>query len=865
MRYILSQKWFRQLCCVFLFLLTFGVTYNCVIFTDLSYLRGGYDIYRHTGPYNYFMDYSIHHDGEIPYWNPLSLCGTPFSANPVARVFYPFNFLRSLLSFNPSPFKTQAGWAIMICGHVLVAAMGLIALGRKHKLSYPACFVVTFIFLFGANWTRRICEYHFICMVAWVPIMLILLRNTFDKQTLREKIRSGFGCGLVLGLSLLSGEMNMAPYLGVTLAGYAMLYRFTTLGAFSEIKGRSFRVKLTSDIGVLVIVFALGGLAASALLLPGAEFASHTGRMKTSDYALAHPQYLETWTYLYQSLIRFPGFKYQAESIRGAGIAALLLVAAGLMSRKWREIALLGILSLILFDCSMGRPFPIATLLEAASPIQLIASTRAWDFALIPIALLAGLGVDAITTASGSIPWRCARNICLILLGGVTIWSLSHLLDNTFVPVGRVALIIPACALVVMVLSTWLPGGAIWRILLVTLLFSETFVWNNKYIPMFMIDKSFEKNHKRYEAAKELWQNNYRSADFMPNRRMYALQATIGGYEPLSMMSVRKVAMSEARVSKYTRTVHDSEATADNQRGNLILKRSLWLAKQYVRGALPSKERTFPAATTVFLPEAPPELPLPCVKVEDLPKQPISENAKRIDFVPNSILSKINEQLLKARDRKVVKLPQIPGAHLHSSLCIRYTSEQPGLMKSSFITEGADNLQLGKTVSINKTGQQGAIIELPTPDFTDMKTTLTFESKGAEIGVQIQEAFLLEDEDDENSLISIRSRTANTLEVVVSKLPGYRVLTFIDAMYPGWKAYVDGEEAPILLADDAFKAVVLSPGAHTVRFVFIPYRTYAGLAISFLTVIAALIAMRLLKPKRAETKVSQSVADVSNT
>ncbi len=49
---------------------------------------------------------------------------------------------------------------------------------------------------------------------------------------------------------------------------------------------------------------------------------------------------------------------------------------------------------------------------------------------------------------------------------------------------------------------------------------------------------------------------------------------------------------------------------------------------------------------------------------------------------------------------------------------------------------------------------------------------------------------------------------------------GYLVLT--DSYYPGWRAWVDGEEAPILPANVLFRAVWLPPGRHQVEFRFEP-------------------------------------------
>ena len=63
--------------------------------------------------------------------------------------------------------------------------------------------------------------------------------------------------------------------------------------------------------------------------------------------------------------------------------------------------------------------------------------------------------------------------------------------------------------------------------------------------------------------------------------------------------------------------------------------------------------------------------------------------------------------------------------------------------------------------------------------------------------------------------------------------PGYLLLT--DIYHPDWVATVDGESAPIQVADYAFRAVFLEAGQHTVEFRFSPPGWWIGLGISLLT------------------------------
>ena len=81
----------------------------------------------------------------------------------------------------------------------------------------------------------------------------------------------------------------------------------------------------------------------------------------------------------------------------------------------------------------------------------------------------------------------------------------------------------------------------------------------------------------------------------------------------------------------------------------------------------------------------------------------------------------------------------------------------------------------------------------------------------------------------------------NGLEIaVVSDVEGYLVLS--DPFYPGWQAELDGEPAPILRANYAFRAVRVPAGSHRLTMAFRPTSWTLGLLISGLTLVALVAA-----------------------
>jgi hypothetical protein len=57
-------------------------------------------------------------------------------------------------------------------------------------------------------------------------------------------------------------------------------------------------------------------------------------------------------------------------------------------------------------------------------------------------------------------------------------------------------------------------------------------------------------------------------------------------------------------------------------------------------------------------------------------------------------------------------------------------------------------------------------------------------------------------------------------------------LVFSEVYYPGWRAFVDGEEQEMLRADYAFRAIRLGPGTHSVRIRYTPLYFRIGLLLS---------------------------------
>jgi hypothetical protein len=84
--------------------------------------------------------------------------------------------------------------------------------------------------------------------------------------------------------------------------------------------------------------------------------------------------------------------------------------------------------------------------------------------------------------------------------------------------------------------------------------------------------------------------------------------------------------------------------------------------------------------------------------------------------------------------------------------------------------------------------------------------------------------------------VRVDSYKSNTVDLTVNT-QSRQFLFLSDSYYPGWKVYVDGVEKEILRANYLFRALIVEPGKHRVRFEYDPLSFKLGLAISVTTLL----------------------------
>ncbi len=833
--------------------------------SDLRFLLLG-DAWLYAGPNLFFTDYVIHEFGEFPMWNPLMLSGHPFAANPQSFVFYPPNLLRSLLTFDPTPVKTHTGINVMIFLHLLFAGVTTFYLGRKHALSNPASFVAAIAFMLSAaSTTRAIGHWYFHNSVAWLPLLLLLANLGVRAPTRLRQLRWFLLTGLLYGVVVLGGFLQLTMLVGITLGAYVILLRL--IGhiaedrealeqkrmAAEESRGRglisSLLVRLGRlplDLVLLAMVCGIGVLVSAPMFLPVQEFAAQSGRVNVEGIDWGEKELAFGWG-LFKQIVVYSG-DWRYESIKCAGAGVLILACLAPFSIRRRDAMVFAAIFAMLLEGGTENSVFLGKILARISPIAIDEPGRGMIVGNLALGMCAGFGLDALTRPLASFRMRTARTVYLIAICAVVLpvlWQGVH--PHPVIDVFPAAFVLPAALAALLAPSGWLRRPVAFGALAALLVTSEVVYWN---VPMLkgLVGEKVKYQHLLDDLSNRqtFWDDNHRVAYELPNTNLYKLDAAINGYDPLQVESVRRVTTIQQLESEYAREIPFTFASALNPRGNLFLKRSFWLARQYVQGPLPPRERLFPPATTVFL-DVPPgmEVPVPKVGLDDVLQRSFSEESTWVTLFddPNQPIV-----ILPGTDPESAPTVSIEFAKppLHASLVIKYQADGPLSLIPAFVERSTGRAQPGFRYQLNSTKGETSTVELPVPDFDKTLFVIQTRAEAGQPEFRLYQLRIALDRSDETQLIDIVRRTANTVQLKVGPLPEPRILNFIDAYYPGWSATINGKSVPIIRSNDAFKAVVVPAGTHIVTFEFRPPRVFWGLVISLNTFVFIGIALTLL-------------------
>jgi len=337
-------------------------------------------------PYVVFYARSVL-NGEVPLWNPYSLCGTPFLANIQSAVFYPGNLLYLIL---PAGY----GFAVDLWLHILWLGVGVYVLARLIGCARSGALIAAASFMLSGFPVARVFASHknLLNTLAWVPWVLGAGVASYRRPTVRYIGLLAIGGGL----QILAGYPQLVQYTWVMMIGVPMIDLWTVAKRRKLL--RDYVRRVAGLAGALFGAVCIGAVQ----LLPTAEFIPLSNRAEgvSLDAAINGAPFVQTISnYLFPMLFGLPregtyfgAFNYMelASYVGIIGIALAFLVCVTTFDKK-KGTLLIGIL--LAFLLVLGDRTPLIQLMCAVVPgAKNLQGPFRWNVAVaLGLCLLGGL------------------------------------------------------------------------------------------------------------------------------------------------------------------------------------------------------------------------------------------------------------------------------------------------------------------------------------------------------------------------------------------------------------------------------------------------------------------------------------------
>ncbi len=357
--------------------------------------------------------------GQLPFWNPYAYAGSPLLGNSQAAVFDPLA-APYFLTARPD---TVTVWVALL--RLTVAGLGAFLFVRALECSPVACALAGLAYGCGGFMIVWLLYPHS-SSAAWAPWAL------WAGERMARKPAAGviLALGLAVGASVLGGHVEAAFVLAIVVAVYT-LWRHVQLHHLG-------RRTLTRTMLALSAAGALTMTLTAVHTLPFLEALEGGTTVGARGAFWSSPVFaslLNPIAYLPQLvravLLAFPylfGRPLRGEVVLGEAftnycehsfayaslLAACLAAAATARARRGTATRVVLVIGVVTWLYCGGFP-PIVAVVRFVPVVRLIVPTRAGFIPLLALAVLAGLGLDALVRSGDLRSKRVAR-----LLAGVT-------------------------------------------------------------------------------------------------------------------------------------------------------------------------------------------------------------------------------------------------------------------------------------------------------------------------------------------------------------------------------------------------------------------------------------------------------------
>lgn len=374
------------------------------------------DFREFTYPNWVFAARTVAH-GVVPYWNPYTFNGMPFTADLQVGYYYPLNQLLFILSGD----NLGIWWAqFVVIAHYPIAMIGMWLLARSLGLNVWGATLSGVAFGLTGMLVVHMIHANVVEHLGWFPMIVYFYRRAMVERQFLPSLLSG----MVLGVAFLSGHPQSSLYIVLFLAALAT---FELVRAYRT-KHRTGTPIMLVLYGALPIIVGAGIFAVQVIQSQELAALSERAEMpyqKTLEGKLTPGQILTLVTPKYFGVSTadaetsqhnpywYPPDKnyYYWETAIYFGVVVLVLGIVGVLSRRLASygifFAIMGLVGLLY---ALGDSFlihPILGRLPLFSSFRI--PTRMAIFLSLGASVLAGAGLDRLTR--GEVDRALARRI----------------------------------------------------------------------------------------------------------------------------------------------------------------------------------------------------------------------------------------------------------------------------------------------------------------------------------------------------------------------------------------------------------------------------------------------------------------------
>lgn len=730
--------------------------------------------------------------GSWPVWDPSPSFGQPLLADPSAQVLYPPTWLNLIL-------RPWTYYTMFAVSHTLFSALGLYALARRFELSRPASTLAAALWITCGPFVSYLDLWHHFAGAAWIPWVILAAEGALQKPG----TRSALLWGGATAAQILAGSADMVA-LTLAAVGASVLLRHWRFerAAFA----RNARLA-----GVAAAAGTLGLGLSAPLWLTALELVGRSGRSSLPEsvrtYWSVHPFTLVEcltpglWSGLPLSAsLRQALFESREPFLFTLylGLPATALVAAGVAfgPRPLKRLLVVLILGSVLL--ALGRHTPAYHVAVLVVPVLKVLRYPVKAMILVAFAwsLLAGMGLDA-WLRPGTTPRGWLSRVALpplvlgLLATGAAFYTRGHAtaLAQRLLSTTAQAEIVFVPTVVKLVV-----GGALGLTAAALALARWRFSARGPALAVAILavaDLFTLHREPSPLAPRALYTHRPEVLESLRSaQRVYVYDYTLQGK---ALEHLGKPSPTLARMPEGWRLDEATDLASQLYLASPTLGRWGLRAGFEVdyRGLYPLYLSQLSQLVRVF--EAGPEV---------------------------------------ARLMRLGGISHVVALHERGFESLRPLATLPGLLEQPIrVFEVPDPLPRAFVVGgASVRTDRDVLSAFLDPAFDPLQEVLLSEGRALPQRDVDGSAKIVEDRAD-------RVRIEATL-----KSDGYLVL--LDSYDPNWRATVDGGEARVRRANFAFRAVELPPGRHLVELRYRPWALSLGLAVSGLSLGAALLAWR---------------------